>query len=374
VLIVVALVLATVAIVWAVARWHLGGADLSAFDGEVGERFSRGELPSHEALAVVASLGGIGRVVQGTPMRARTAALRKYMDEVFAARSFDARFVAVDAGGVQAEWVLSPGADPTRRTLYIHGGGFVVGSPRSHRTLTTRFSAMTGGAVLAVDYRLMPEHPRRAGIEDCRTAYRWLLANGPDGPAPAKAVFVAGDSAGGNLTLSLIAWTRDTGLRAPDAAVALSPLADATLASPSIRANMHSDAMLGPLFGKLARVPRWLTLWLGWLQTRINPSDPIVSPVRGDLSRLPPVLVQASEIEMLRDDARRYVNKARAAGSPVRLQTWNHMVHVWQIFNPELTEARDALAEIERFLSAIAPPPTMTARVSAAAVGRSQAL
>ena len=133
-------------------------------------------------------------------------------------------------------------------------------------------------------------------------------------------MFVGGDSAGGNLTLSLIAWTRDTGLRAPDAAVALSPLADATLASPSIRANMHNDAMLGPLFGKLARVPRWLTLWLGWLQT------------------------------------------------------WNHMVHVWQIFNPELSEARDALAEIERFLSAIAPPPIMTARVSAAAVGRSQAL
>ena len=115
--------------------------------------------------------------------------------------------------------------------------------------------------------------------------------------------------------------------------------------------------MLGPLFGKLPRVPRWMMLWVGWLQTRINPSDPVVSPVRGDLSRLPPVLVQASEVEMLHDDARRYVNKARAAGSPVRLQTWNHMVHVWQIFNPELTEARDALAEIGRFLAETAPPP-----------------
>ena len=135
--------------------------------------------------------------------------------------------------------------------------------------------------------------------------------NGPDGAAPAQAVFVAGDSAGGNLTLSLIAWVRDTGLRAPDAAVALSPLTDATLASPSMRANVHSDAMLGPLFGKLARVPRWLMLWVGWLQTRINPSDPVISPVRGDLSRLPPVLVQASEVEMLLDDARRYVNQAR---------------------------------------------------------------
>lgn len=356
-LLAMALVAVATVICWAVAHWYLRGGDLSAFDNPVGERFSRGDLPSEEAHAVVASLGGIGRLLRDTPVREHTAALRKYMEEVFADRSFDARFVPVDADGVRAEWVLAPGADPARRTLYIHGGAFMMGSPRSHRTLTTRFSEMTGGAVLAIDYRLMPEHPRRAGIEDCRRAYRWLLANGPDGAVPAQAVFVAGDSAGGNLTLSLVAWVRDAGLRAPDAAVVLSPLTDATLAGPSMRDNVRSDAMLGPLFGKLARVPRWILLWGAWLQTRINPSDPAVSPVRGNLSRLPPVLVQASEVEMLRDDARRYVNKARAAGSPVRMQTWNHMVHVWQIFNPELTEARDALAEIGRFLNEVAPPP-----------------
>ena len=113
--------------------------------------------------------------------------------------------------------------------------------------------------------------------------------------------------------------------------------------------------MLGPLFGKLARVPQTLLLWFGWLQTRINPSDPVISPLRGDLSRLPPVLVQASEVEMLFDDSRRYVNRAQAAGSPVRLQCWRHMVHVWQIFNPELPEAREALAEIGKFLDAAAP-------------------
>jgi acetyl esterase/lipase len=162
---------------------------------------------------------------------------------------------------------------------------------------------------------------------------------------------VAGDSAGGNLTLSLIAWVRDAGLRAPDAAVALSPATDATLASPSLRAHVASDPMLGPLFGWLARIPRALLLWAGWWQTRINPRDPVVSPVYGDLSRLPPVLVQASEAEMLRDDARRYVNRAVAAGSPVQLQTWDHMVHVWQIFHPELTEGREAIEEIRKFLA-----------------------
>jgi epsilon-lactone hydrolase len=341
---------------WAVAAFRLRGADMSAFDRPTGERMSGNAPPSPELGAVVASLGGIRGVLQGVPMRQHNAVLRKYMDGLFVDRELGVRAVPVDAGGVPAEWVLAPGADPRRRTLYIHGGAFVMGSPRSHRTLTSRFAQLSGGAVLAIDYRLMPEHARRIGIDDCRSAYLWMLANGPEGAAPAQAVFVAGDSAGGNLTLSLINWVRDQGHRAPDAAVALSPLTDATLASPSMRNNVASDPMLGPLFGKMAKVPNWLLLWLGVVQTRINPSDPLISPLRADLSRLPPVLVQASESEMLYDDARRYVNKAQAAGSPVQLQSWANMVHVWQIFNPELPEAEQALAQIGKFLNAAAPP------------------
>lgn len=340
---------------WGVARLWLWGADLSAFDTPAGERFTRGDAPGAELQAVLATLAGISARLRGVPMRRRTAELRRIIDEVFAGREFDARFVPADAGGVAAEWVIVPGADPNRRLLYIHGGAFVIGSPRSHRTLTTRFAQACGGVVLAVDYRLMPEHPRRAGIADCRSAYRWMLDHGPDGAAPVAAAFVAGDSAGGNLALSLLNWVRDEGLRAPDAAVALSPLTDATLGSPSLKANVRSDPMLGPLFGPMARLPRWVLLWIGWLQTRVRPNDPLVSPALADLSRLPPVLVQASEHEMLRDDARRWVNKARAAGSPARLQTWDHMVHVWQIFNPELPEAEQALAEVGRFLEAVAP-------------------
>jgi len=345
-----------VALAWAVAAFYLNGEDLSAFDRTTGERFSTGPEPSAELKAVIASLSGIRDVLRGVSRSGRTAVLRRYMDNLFADREIDATITPVDCAGVPGEWVLAPGADSARRTFYIHGGAFVMGSPKSHRTLTSRFSELTGGAVLAVDYRLMPEHPRMAGIEDCRTAYRWMLEHGPNGPEPARTVFVAGDSAGGNLTLSLIAWVRDQGLRAPDAAVALSPATDSTLSSPSLAANVRSDAMLGPLFGPLTRVPKALLLWVGWIQTRINPRNPAVSPVYGDLSNLPPVLVHASEIEMLFDDSRRYVNRAQAAGSPVRLQTWNHMVHVWHIFNPELTEARDALAEIGKFLAAASPP------------------
>ncbi len=361
--------------VWAVGRWHLRGADLSTHDRETGERFSRGDAPGPEIQAVIASLGGVQDVLRGVPMRQRNVVLRKYLDGLFADRVLDVSIAPADCAGVPGEWVLAPGADPARRTLYIHGGAFVMGSPKSHRTLTSQFSALTGGAVLAIDYRLMPEHPRRAGIEDCRTAYRWLLEHGPSGAAPAQAVFVAGDSAGGNLTLSLIQWVRDQRLRAPDAAVALSPLTDATLSSPSLRANIRSDPMLGPLFGPMARVPNTLLLWFGWMQTRIRPCDPVISPVRGNLAGLPPVLLQVSEVEMLFDDSRRYANRAQAAGSPVTLQRWSHMVHVWQIFNPELPEAREALAEIGRFLNAAAPSgeavagPTMVSRPSALSAG-----
>jgi acetyl esterase/lipase len=351
----VALALVVVAVVWGVGRWHLRGADLSAFDRRTGERFSGGDAPGAEIQAVIASLGGIRDMLEGVPLRQYPTVLRKYLDEIFADRVLDVDITPVDCAGVPGEWVLAPGADPARRTLYIHGGAFMMGRPRSHRTLTSQFSSLTGGAVLAIDYRLMPEHPRRAGIDDCRSAYRWMLEHGPTGAAPAQTVFVAGDSAGGNLALALIQWVRDQGLRAPDAAVALSPLTDATLSSPSLRTHIRSDPMLGPLFGPLARFPNTLLLWIGWIQTRINPSDPVISPVRGDLSRLPPVLVQASEVEMLFDDCQRYVNRAQAAGSQARLQQWNHMVHVWQIFNPELPEAREALAEIGKFLDATAP-------------------
>ena len=343
---------------WFFAVVRLRGEDLSSFDYATGERFSGATEPGVEIRAVVASFAAVGIALRGVPYRRRNAALRQYMDQAFADRRHDAAFVPVQAQGVAGEWVLAPGADSARRTLYIHGGAFIAGSPTSHRTLTSRFSAMTGGAVLAIDYRLMPEHPRMAGIEDCRTAYRWMLEHGPNGPEPASAVFVAGDSAGGNLALALIAWVRDQGLRPADAVVALSPATDSTLASPSLRANVRSDALLGPLFGPLARVPQTMLLWFGWIRNRINPRDPVVSPVYGDLSNLPPVLVQASEVEMLFDDSRRYVNRAQAAGSPVRLQTWNHMVHVWQIFNPELPEAREALEEIRKFLAAAAPVAT----------------
>jgi acetyl esterase/lipase len=344
------IVLAASAALWAVGRFWLRGPDLSPFDAPAGQRFAH-PAPSDGQRTVLAKLARVPALIGGLPEAERILALRKFMDELFGDEDLGARFATADAGGVRGEWVSAPGADPSRRVLYIHGGAFTTGSPLSHRRLTAEFARMTGGVVFAPDYRLMPEHRRLDGIEDCRAAYRWLLEHGPGGASPPAKVWVAGDSAGANLALALAAWVRDAGLRAPDGVVAFSPLTDTTLASPSLRANMAGDVMLGPIFGGLARLPDTLLLWLMWMRNRINPRDARVSPARGDLARLPPTLVQASEAEMLRDDARRYVNRAVAAGSPARLQTWDHMVHVWQIFHRELPEAREALEEVRRFLA-----------------------
>ncbi len=338
-------------IVVLVTVFHLRGQDLRQYDTPMGQSFNTGHARTDEHDAVEASLDvGMGPL-RRAPRRQRLAMMREYMDSFSQTQDFHAVITPTDAGGVRAEWVLAPGADSARRVLYIHGGSFVMGSPTSHRNITSKFSQIANAAVLAIDYRLMPEHPRMAGIEDCRSTYEWILLNGPDGPLAANKVYVAGDSAGGNLTLSLIAWVRDQGLRQPDAAVALSPTTDSTFGSPSLKHNMETDAMLGPMFKGMAMVPKPLLWWFIWFQNRITPSSPLLSPVFGDLSGLPPTLVHASESELLFDDGRRYVNRAAVAGSPARFQSWVHVVHVWHMFNPQLSEAREAWDEIEKFIA-----------------------
>jgi epsilon-lactone hydrolase len=343
-------------LLWLVARYRLTGADLSAFDAPKAPPRNAGQPLSDESRAVVERLAMLMTPAQRVPRRERLPRMRRAMDQLGEGLDLDARIAPVDAAGVPAEWVIAPEALPGRRLLYVHGGAFTMGSPLSHRAITAAMSRQARASVLAIDYRLMPEHRRSDGIEDGRTAYRWILQHGPDGErGPPRALFVAGDSAGGNLTLMLIAWARDARLRAVDGAVALSPATDSTFGSPSLAANVATDPMLGPFFKQMTRIPRWLLLLFTWLSNRINPRDPRMSPVYGDLAGLPPTLVQASETEILIDDARRWVNKARAAGSPVELQTWHGMVHVWQIFVTTLPEARAAFDEIGAFFERCAP-------------------
>jgi len=342
---------------WVLGLWINSGENLSVYDHPVdqagSETFSSQGGPSPEHAAAVAEIQAMGGQVEGMSRKQRLQFMRDFMEEMPSGREFNCEFRPVDVNGVSAEWVLAPGVDPARRVLYIHGGAFIAGSPNSHRTVTSRYSEVANAAVLAIDYRLMPENPRRAGLDDCKTAYRWILENGPEGRALASRIYISGDSAGGNLCLVLSQWIRDENLSKPDAVIALSPLTDSCYASPSIKGNLLTDIMLGPLFGVLLKIPKAILGWMFFLENKVRPSNPVVSPLRGNLASLPPTLIQVSAAEMLLDDAMRYVNKARSFGSPTRIQVWPGLLHVWQIFQPEVPEARDAFDRIGEFLKSV---------------------
>jgi len=296
---------------------------------------------------------GMHAAADGLHGFARVKALRTYMDSMSDGLELASDIRSPASGSPRGEWVIAPGAKPERRILYIHGGSWIAGSPKSHRAITDRLSRLTQACVFAIDYRLMPENRYLDGIIDCQRAYRWLLDNGPDGTTAADFLVIAGDSAGGSHTLGLIAWIRDQGLKAPTAAIALSPSTELMLTSLGSRANLESDVMLGPTVKKMARIPMPLLWWGTVLGMRLLPTSPMASPLRGRLHGLPPTLIHASESELLLENAQRYVEKARAAGSPVELKTWPDMVHVWHLFTPLLPEAEEAFENIGAFLSRV---------------------
>lgn len=250
---------------------------------------------------------------------------------------------------VMGEWVLTKNCDVNKRLLYIHGGGFAVGSAKSHRVVTERLSRELGVVVFAVNYDMMPDGNRAQGIQDCRHAYQWLLEHNPYQQQECHRIYVAGDSAGGNLTLSLIGWLKHQNIRQVDAAIAICPCIDSTFSYGSLSYNAKTDFLLNPFMGKFHHFPQFvLLIWVAIL-FRMNPSNPQISPIFANLADLPPILIQASDTEMMVDDSRRYTNKARAEGSDVRLQTWSNMLHVWHLF--DLEEADEAYAEIAKFVA-----------------------
>ena len=340
---------------WVFARVFLIGPGMERYDAPRAEIPAARRSASPENAEVLRLIDDFRREVGSGRLISRIAETRRLLDAGIAGtpvspEALQVERLTVDAGGVPAEWIRVPASDPNRRLLYIHGGAFTAGSPDSHRYITAGLARLASVSVLAIDYRLMPEHARRAGITDCKTAYQWMLEHGPDRAAPATSAYVAGDSAGGNLTLVLIAWLRDARLRQADAAIALAPLTDATLSSPTMRTHVASDPFLGPSMGRITRMPRSVVAYLTLFANRMTPKNPLLSPLRGNLAGLPPTLLQVSASEMLFDDAQRYVNKARESGSPVEIQIWNDMVHVWQLFLSVLPESRDALQDIAGFV------------------------
>ncbi len=242
-------------------------------------------------------------------------------------------------GPVPSEWVVAPGADPDLRLLYLHGGGYVSGSGASYLPLAAELSAAAQCAVLLPDYRLAPEHPFPAGLEDCIAAHGWITANGPRGAAPAKATFIAGDSAGGGLTLATLLALRDRSMRLPAGAIPMSAFADLTLASESIRSEAETELYMHP-----DCLPEFVKRYVGSGDVR----HPLVSPVFGDYAGIPPLLIQVGEFEVIRDDSVRVAAKARADGVDVQLEVWPGQVHVFQIRG--LPESRLAVEHIAEFI------------------------
>ena len=188
-----------------------------------------------------------------------------------------------------------------------------------------------------MDYRLAPEHPFPAALEDAVAAYRWLLADGAD----SRRIAVMGDSAGGNLAFAMLLKARDEGLPLPAAAVGLSPWLDLALASPSFRLNAEADPILNA-----DEAPKFVEYYLAGADPRM----PYASPLYGDPAGLPPTLLQVGSDEILRDDSVRMAEKLRAAGCHVELEVWPRMPHVWHLFAPVLPEARRAIERIGTFL------------------------
>ena len=256
----------------------------------------------------------------------------------------DIKLIRVKVGEILCEWVLAPGADPEVRLLYLHGGGWVSGSGGNYLSLAADISVAAKCAVLLPDYRLAPEHPFPAGLDDCVAAHDWLIANGPSGPGPAKATFIAGDSAGGNLTLATLLALRDRKRPLPAGGIPLSAATDFTLASESLK-TVHDPII------SARTIPEFRDRYLG----KTDPRNPLASPVFGDYHGLPPLLIQVGEHEVLRDDSVRVATKALADGIPVKFEVWPGMVHVFQIRG--LPESRQAIEQIAEFMRSKLPKP-----------------
>ena len=238
---------------------------------------------------------------------------------------------------IPAEWIIPPNNLKDHVILHIHGGGWILGAPSFSRRITSTIATATNLKVLSIDYRLAPEYPFPVPLDDCVSAYNWLLSNG----FKCENIIIAGESAGGNLTLTTLLKLRDQGIDLPAGAFCLSPITDVTLSDDSFFKNGATDPGLADV---------GIFWWLGAYLAGDDPRNPYVSPLFGDLSGLPPILIQASSCEMLYSDASRFVEKAKKAGVNATLQSWDEMNHVFQGTRFELLpEAKDAISKIADF-------------------------
>jgi epsilon-lactone hydrolase len=292
------------------------------------ERKVRALLPLIRFMQVYMPLGVAQRLTKQGAARVRLPA--------------DVTRETVSADGVACEWLIPCNSPSNRALLYLHGGGFVYGLTSPHLEMVAYLAQKMGVRALMVDYRLAPAHPFPAALDDCVTAYRWLLKQG----IPAQNLVMAGDSAGGNLTITTMMQLRDGGEPLPAAAACLSPVAD-------LSGDGHSGRSVPDPLLPLKAIQRYNTSYVAHHDAR----DPLISPVYGDWHSLPPLLIHAGEDEILCDDAVRIEELATAAGVDVRLEIYPRMWHVWQIY-PTLPQAVQSLDDIAQFLKSHSGAPT----------------
>jgi epsilon-lactone hydrolase len=250
----------------------------------------------------------------------------------------DVELTAADANGVAAEWSLVPGSDRSRVLLFFHGGGYCSGSIVSHRRLVTEAGRAAAIRTLAVAYRLAPEHPFPAALDDALTAWRFLLKQG----IAASHIAVGGDSAGGGLTVALINHLREAGEEQPGCAWLISLWTDLTMSGSTLISKDAAD----PLIHK----PYLEELAAAYVPSAIGRKDPRVSPLYARLEGLPPTLIQVGSAETLLADATRLAAAAGAADVAVTLEIWPHMIHAWPMWNAHLEAGRRALAKAGAFM------------------------
>jgi epsilon-lactone hydrolase len=237
--------------------------------------------------------------------------------------------------GIPAEWVMAPNALEERVLLYVHGGAYIMGSCNTHRDLAGKLSRATASRVLLFEYRLAPEHPYPAGLNDALAVYRWLVSSG----VSPERIVVGGDSAGGGLTMGMLLKLRDAGETLPSATFLISPWTDLEGTGESMETRAEVDPFLNPIESRMAPV-----LYIGHMDRR----DPIVSPIYADLKGLPPMLVHVGNDEILLDDSIRLVERASEAGIEVDFKVWDDMWHVFHQF--AIPEAQLAIQEIGQYV------------------------
>jgi monoterpene epsilon-lactone hydrolase len=301
----------------------------------------QGNLSSEEAVMSQEQLQAIIQQLKANPLLEQPdlEAVRAGFEQMAALFPVppDVTCEAVTAGTVKSEWVTAPGAASDRAILYLHGGGYAIGSINTHRALAADLSRAAKARVLVIGYRLAPEHPHPAAVEDAVAAYRWLLAQG----FSPRRLAIAGDSAGGGLTIATLVALRDAGEKLPAAGICLSPWVDLE----GIGDSMTTKADLDPMVKKDGLV-QFASLYLGGK----SPRTPLAAPLYADLSGLPPLLVVVGTCETLLDDASRIAERARKAGVDVTYEPAEGMIHVWQLFAPMLDEGKQSIERIGHYV------------------------